>query len=303
MSKFFRQTHPIITGFLILMALFVLFAAALSSLLSKAPGRKSGLFHSEEGIGVVELVGPIVSAEGILESLIRFRENQEIKAIVLRVDSPGGVVGASQEIYEEVKRTNQVKKVVASLGSIAASGGYYAALGAERIVANPGTLTGSVGVVMKFPDLTLLYDKIGYRSEVVKSGTYKDIGALDRPMTDAERALLEAVVKDVHQQFVRAVVESRGLKEEQVGELADGRVFSGEQAQSLGLLDELGNFRDAVALAARLAGLEQEPALIYPENEDFSLLRFLFGTQAQAYLGRLLWDRASLAYEWLGSRN
>lgn len=299
----FRQKHPVITGLMILAGIFLLFWTGISLLISAViPGRNQPeLFGTKEGVGIVELKGMIVSSEETIESLTDFRKNSDIKAIVLRIDSPGGAVGASQEIYEEVGRTNAVKPVVASIGSVGASGGYYAALGAERIIANPGALTGSMGVIVKFTNLHELFEKIGYKSEVVKSGLMKDIGSIDRPLTPAERELVQKLIDNVHAQFVRAVAESRSMPEEEVGKLADGRIFSGEQALQAGLIDELGNLTDAVLQAAKLGHLDTEyPRLIYPEGKSYSLFDLLTGKAAKQMLSGLRQYFPVLAYEWTG---
>ncbi|MCA1765835.1 MAG: signal peptide peptidase SppA [Desulfobulbaceae bacterium] len=235
--------------------------------------------------------------------LTSFRKNRNIAAIVLRIESPGGAVGASQEIFEEVKRTRQVMPVVASMGSVAASGGYYAALGANKIVASPGTLTGSIGVIIKFPNFAEIFEKIGYKSEVVKSGKMKNIGSPGRSMTEAERELIQSIIDNVHGQFVNAVIEGRELPAEKVLEFADGRIFSGEQALQAGLIDRFGNFTDAVELAAKLAGLEEKlPELVYPAQKDFSLLKLLFGSRGNALFEEAVFLQPLLSYEWNASR-
>jgi len=263
----------------------------------------SALFSKKSGVGVVDLKGLIATSEETLAVLADFRKNAAIKAIVLRIDSPGGAVGAAQEIYEEVKRTNKVKPVVASMGSLAASGGYYAALGTEKIFANPGTLTGSVGVIVKFANLEELFHKIGYKNEVIKSGDLKDIGSPSRPITEAERALLQDLIDNIHSQFVRDVAEHRGLPEDEVRKLADGRIFSGEQAKAAGLIDELGNFTDAALLAAKLGGLDAEelPELIYPAGKNSFL--DMISTESSLNFLNLLFTKKHpiLSYEWSGN--
>ncbi|HIJ78382.1 MAG: signal peptide peptidase SppA [Desulfobulbaceae bacterium] len=256
-----------------------------------------------EGVGIVEVKGVIVEPEEVIANLIAFREDAKVKAIVLRVDSPGGTVGASQEIYDEVRRTNKVKPVVASLSSVAASGGLYVSLGAAKIMANPGTLTGSMGVILKFANLEGLFEKIGYKSEVVKSGRLKDIGSSSRPITDEERQVLQALIDTVYDQFVAAAATSRSLPEIEVRKIADGRIFSGAQAKEYGLVDELGNFTDAVLLAASLAGYKSEgvPLLIYPEEDDYSLLRLMTGKNSKSLLNQATVSGPILAYEWLGN--
>lgn len=299
-KRLFRQDHPVLMGFIILGVVFLFIWGGITFFISAVArsNNKAELF-GKEGVGVIELKGVIVSPEGTIDDLTAFRANANIKAIVLRVDSPGGAVGASQELYEEIRRTNKVKPVVASLGSVAASGGYYAALGAEKIIASSGTLTGSMGVILKFANLEELFGKIGYKSEVVKSGSLKDIGSPDRPMTQEERDLLQELINTVHNQFVRAVTESRNLPEGDVRKVADGRIFSGEQAKELGLIDQLGNFTDAVLLAAKLGGLKKEmPHLVYPEEKGFSLFKALTGENTQTVLGRSISFSPVLSYEW-----
>lgn len=284
--------------------IFFLFLGGISLLFSSiiSHGSKGDLFSKKDGIGVIELKGMIVTSEEVLSNLTSFRHNQNIKSIILRIDSPGGAVGASQEIFEEVKRTNEVKPVVASMGSMGASGGYYAALGAEKIMANPGTMTGSIGVIVKFPNLAGLFEKIGYKSEVIKSGAMKDVGAPNRALSEEERALMQGLIDNVYNQFVQAVVENRTLTEEIVRKLADGRIYSGEQAFEAGLIDELGNFTDAISMAAELGGLDpKKPELIYPVSEKrFSLLNLLTGSNEQSLLEGFMPEYPVLSFEWTG---
>jgi len=300
----FRQKHPVLLGLFILTGIFCLFLGGLSLLFSSIVSRspKSDIFSKKEGIGIIELKGLIVSSEKVLKNLTSFRNNPDIKSIILRIESPGGSVGAAQEIFQDVKRTNKVKPVVASMGSMGASGGYYAALGAEKIIANPGTMTGSIGVIVKFPNLEGLFDKIGYKSEVIKSGAMKDVGASNRPINDQERALMQELIDNVFNQFVQAIVESRDMPEETVRELADGRIFSGEQAFEAGLIDDLGNFTDAVTMAAELGGLDpKQPKLIYPQEERrFSLLNLLTSSNDQSILEGFMPAYPILSFEWAG---
>jgi protease-4 len=184
-------------------------------------------------------------------------------------------VGASQEIYQEVVKARGVKPVVASFGGVAASGGYYVACGADKIVANPGTITGSIGVVMQFANLEELMKKIGYKGYVIKSGPHKDIGSPFREMKPEEKELLQEVIDTVHRQFVRAVAEGRKIPIEQIMPIADGRIFTGEQAQTMGLVDELGNLEDTIELAAQMAGIKGKPSVIYPRRRKPSLFDYL----------------------------
>jgi len=301
----FRQKHPILLGLFILTGIFFLFLGGISLLFSSiiSHGSKTDLFAKKEGVGIVELTGLIVSSEQVLKHLTEFRNSPNVKAIVLRIESPGGAVGAAQEIYEEVKRTNGVKPVVASMGSMGASGGYYAALGAKSIMANPGTMTGSIGVIVKFPNLEGLFEKIGYKSEVIKSGPLKDIGASNRPLSEEERNIMQDLIDNVYGQFVRDVAAARSLPEETIYELADGRIYTGEQAEAVGLIDKLGNFTDAITLAADLGGLDTEdPQLIYPKvDRKFSLLNLL--TSAERSLAdNFLPVYPILSFEWPGAQ-
>ena len=210
-------------------------------------------------VGVVELQGEIRDAETIVDDLSGLRKDPSVVAIVLRIDSPGGAVAPSQEIYDEIVRCKDAKPVIASLGNIAASGGYYIAAATSAIVAAPGTLTGSIGVIMEFRGLRQLADKVGITEEVVKSGPFKDIGNPMRPVTDSERKLLQGMVDDVYGQFVDAVASGRGIDPEKVRQLADGRLYSGQQAKAAGLVDELGGYTRAIEIAWARAGQTGEP--------------------------------------------
>lgn len=247
-------------------------------------------------IGVVEVKGPIMESDEVVEQLHDFLEDKRILAVVVRVDSPGGAVAPSQEIATEVKRLADAKHVVVSMGNLAASGGYYLAAPATRIVANPGTLTGSIGVVSQFADLTEIAGKIGFQINTVKSGPAKDAGNPFRPFTEEDRALFQHMVDDVYMQFVRAVAEGRALPEDEVRKFADGRVITGAEAKTLGLVDELGNFNDAVRVAADLAGIEGEPRLVYPHKKNaFAWQAFL--TEGARAVVRATADEVQLRLE------
>jgi protease-4 len=298
----FRQKHPILLGLFILTGIFFLFLGGVSLLISSLISHDSqtDIFSSKEGVGIVELKGLIVSSEQTLKHLTEFRHDPNVKSVVLRIDSPGGSVGASQEIYKEVMRTNEVKPVIASMGSMGASGGYYAALGAENIIANPGTMTGSIGVIVKFPNLEGLFEKIGYRSEVIKSGPLKDVGASNRPMSEEERKLMQDLIDNVYGQFVRDIAAARDMEEDIIRELADGRVYTGEQALEVGLIDSLGNFTDAITIAADMGGLDvEDPRLIYPKvDRKFSLFNLL--TNAESLIDNFVPLYPILSFEWTG---
>ncbi len=257
---------------IIFLGLFLLIIA-VSALVALFGG--NGISFKEK-VALVYLRGPIIDAKSSVDEIKEYVEDSAIKALVLRVDSPGGGVAASQEIYEEVKRAAAVKDVVVSMGSVAASGGYYVSAPATRIVANPGTITGSIGVIMEIPNVEGLMDKVGIKTEVIKSGRHKDMASAFREMDEEDRKILQGVIDDVYEQFVRDVAESRGLPVEAVREMADGRIFTGRQAFDLGLVDELGGLEDAINLSAELAGIEGEPQVVTRE-EKYSFLDLLMG--------------------------
>jgi protease-4 len=228
-------------------------------------------------VAVVELNGTILSSREIVSTLQSLAENRSVKAIVLRVDSPGGGVAASQEIYEEVKSIrDSVKPIVVSMGSIAASGGYYVSCGATRIVANPGTITGSIGVIATFPNVAKLMGKIGVQMDVVKSGKYKDAGSPFRQETKDDERIFQGVVDNSYQQFLSVVSKERKLSIESLRKFADGRIFTGEQALKLGLIDTLGSFEDAIKIAAKLGGIKGKP-IVVEAKKPRTLADIIFG--------------------------
>ncbi|MFA5073356.1 MAG: signal peptide peptidase SppA [Nitrospirota bacterium] len=260
------KKNPLVIVLLTAVSLGILFFIIVS-----AASLLSGNKHSSKslpivGIGKVALVkieGVLLTSTSIIEELKNYIDDPSIKAIVLRIDSPGGGVVVSQEIYNAVKNAKKEgKKVVASLGTIAASGGYYVAAAADKIVANPGTLTGSIGVKMEFANLEKLFEKIGVRETVVKAGEYKDIGSPFRDMSAHEKKLLQDVIDDVHSQFIEAVVEGRKLSFPDVKAIADGRIFTGRQALELKLIDHLGDLTDSIQMAGTLAGIKGKPLVV-----------------------------------------
>lgn len=251
-----------------LLAVLIIISLALTLMQKSMPLRYK--------LALVRIEGPIMDSKDLVEEIQEYAKDNSIKAIVLRIDSPGGAVAPSQEIYAEVKKAAAAKKVVVSMGSIAASGGYYIAAPATRIFANPGTLTGSIGVIMEIPNVEELMKKIGVKSEVVKSGKNKDIGSAFRPMQPEGRQILQDVLDNVHAQFIKAVADGRKLKIEDVRMLADGRIFSGEQAHALRLVDELGTLDDATRAAAKMAGLGEDPDVV-TKKDRLSFLDMLRG--------------------------
>lgn len=244
----------------------------------------------DSAVGVVEVVGVITSSKYTVEDIKAFAEDPAIRAILLRIDSPGGGVAASQEIYEQVKKASASKKVVVSMGAVAASGGYYVALPADIIVANPGTITGSIGVIMEFPVIEELLGKIGIDFEVIKSRDHKDIGSPFRKMNERERKLLSDVVMDVYEQFVDATSRERNIPMDSVLRVADGRILSGRQAKVLGLVDTLGSFEDAILIAGELIGTEH-PQLVYPPKR-LSFIDLFTAPMEQLFIPKLyfLWQ-------------
>ena len=264
------------------------------ALLSHLRGRDTGSMFGEK-VGVIEVKGVIANAQPTIEQLAELRDDGSVKAVVVRIESPGGGVSPSQELYGEIGRTAQEKPVVVSMGAVAASGGYYIASAAQKIYANPGTITGSIGVILQFTNFEELLKKVGFRMEVVKSGAYKDVGNPAREMTAEERAYLQEMIDNIHQQFIRDVARGRRMQVEKVREVADGRIFTGEQAKALGLVDELGNLRDAIDAAAKLAAIEGKPKVVYPEKEKRSILDYLLdrvteklANSLQPYMGLLI---------------
>lgn len=239
-----------------------------------------------ERVGVVEVTGVITDSKTTLKELREFEEDPRIRAVVVRIDSPGGSVGPSQEILEAMQRLQKKKHVLASMGSIAASGGFYVAMGGEKVYANPGTLTGSIGVISQFPNVSGLLKWAGVEMRTITAGKLKDAGNPFREMSAEERSYFQAMLEDVHAQFIGAVVESRKLPEEEVRKVADGRVFTGRKAKELKLVDELGGLLDAVREAGKLAGMRGEPRIEYP-SKDRPLFRAMFGDDAQALVHAL----------------
>ena len=234
--------------------LFMLIAGAAISFFSR--------MQSGEKIGLIRVEGTITDSDGIIQALKQFTDDPSIKAIVMRVDSPGGGVAPSQEIYEEVKKAVAKKYIIVSMGSLAASGGYYISVPATKIFANPGTITGSIGVIMEVPNVQGLLNKIGVKAEVIKSGKNKDIGSYFKSMTGEQRRILQDALDNVHEPFIQAVAAGRKMPVDVIKQLADGRIFTGQQAKKLGLVDELGDLEDAINAAKTMAGIKGKPEIV-----------------------------------------
>ncbi len=281
-----RPLTVITATLLVLVGVIGLFLLAAGSW-GRSGGDGGALFGPK--VAIVELEGLIAETDDLVRELRQHRENPSVKAVVIRINSPGGVVGPTQEVYDALRRVREAgKPVVASLGAVAASGGYYIAVGADQIYANPGSLTGSIGVIMQLANLDALMKKVGVDYVVVKAGAFKDIGNIARAMTAEERRVLQTLLDDVHGQFIDAVAKGRKLPREQVAQFADGRVFSGTQALSLKMVDALGGLEDAVNAAAKLANLPTPPAVERPRRRFsiFDLLRSVLGVPTPAGLLR-----------------
>jgi protease IV len=286
MISVFSRRHPylfFILSFTIIVSVLTLGVSSLVAL-----GKKSTNLEFGEKVGVVEIKGVISEAQHITRALKRLRNDDSIKAIVVRIDSPGGAVGPAQEIFSEILKTRKTKKVVASFGSIAASGGYYVAAAADGIIANPGTITGSIGVIMTFTNLQTLFEKIGMTPTVIKSGKYKDVGSPNRKMTADEQQMLQKLVDGIRAQFVNAIATGRNIAPAKVEPLADGRIFSGQEAKELGLIDKLGNFEDAIEWAGRLGGIKGKIETEYTTKDKYPFIRYLLESSFNTLVNRLL---------------
>lgn len=245
--------------------LFLVFFGFSVVMLSSVEG---GLGVGKPRVGVIEITGPIMSSKKAVKNIRRFARDDKIEAIVVRVDSPGGAVAPSQEIYDAVKKAKAAKPLVVSMGSTAASGGYYIACGADTIYANPGTVTGSIGVITQLFDVHELLEGANINVHTIKSGPYKDSGSAFREFTERDERYFRAMVDDIYEQFVEDVAACRELEEGKVRELADGRVYTGRQAKEYKLVDELGSFQDAVDFVSEEANLDGEVQLVYPPSEE-----------------------------------
>jgi len=264
--------------FLLLSLLFFVFMFWTTRLGNEELSGWMGSASGGDHIAIIRIEGVITGSEEITELLKRSDEDDHIKAILLRIDSPGGAVVPSQEIYDAVKKIKMAgkKKVLVSMGTVAASGGYYIAAASNYIMANPGTLTGSLGVIMEMANFEGLLQKVGVESVVIKSGENKDAGSPFRKMTQEEHLLFQNVLDDVHDQFMTAVSEGRSMTMEKVKPLADGRIFTGRQAQKVGLVDGIGNMEDAIAKTAEMAGIHGKPTLVETQK-GVSIFKLLQG--------------------------
>lgn len=300
------STKKIFLGFLIFALIFLIFLGVVGGfMITKSFSSMSNKPKGKDNIAVINITGPIVaggsssvfggsemaSSRNIMKQIQKAKDDKSIKALLLRVNSPGGSSAASDSIYRELSKFKEQtgKPLVVSMGDAAASGGYYVSANADEIFASPSTITGSIGVIMKFNNMQDLYDKIGVDSITIKSGRYKDIGNPNRKMTDKEKKMLQDMVDNVYQQFVDAVIEGRNMPKEKVMELADGRIYNGAKAKELGLVDKLGTFYDAVDRTAELANIKGEPNLI--QYNQVSPIERLLGS-INKLVANVLFNRA-----------
>ena len=261
-----RPIH-LLTGVIAVLLLFIL-SLSLVYVFSK----DKGSVFNKDSIALVEVNGMIIDSGEIIQQLEYVKDNKNIKAVVLRIDSPGGVVGPTQEIHNEIIKLKKIKPVIVSMGSVAASGGYYIAAPANIIFANPGTITGSIGVLMKLANFQTLFDKVGIKSTVLKSGEFKDTGSPFRPLTTQDQKILQGIIESMYGQFISAVADGRKIPLGKVREFADGRIFTGEQAKQIKLVDKLGNLQDAIDEAASITGIKHKPKIIYPPRPKKSFI-------------------------------
>lgn len=279
------KSRSLWTGCLVT-TLVVLFFVGLSGIVLALLG-KGSLFTSQERVGVVEIKGLLTDSRNAIKQLDRYRDDDNIKAIVLRINSPGGAVGPAQEILREVEKIRAKKKIVASLGTVAASGGYYIASGANLIMANRGTATGSIGVIMQFTNVEALSKKLGLDFFNLKAGRYKDVGSPFRSMSPEDKAYLQGFLDNIYQQFLSDVAHNRKIPLAKMKTLAEGRIYTGEEAKQAGLVDEFGNLADAIERAGRLGGIKGKVKAVYAKKEGFSFLRLLLGQEAEESLTNL----------------
>jgi len=287
----FSRRHPYLF-FILIMTLLTTSSSVIISLVSGVS--KISAPAKGEKIGVVEIDGVILESDEIVMQLKKFRERKDIKAVVLRINSPGGGVAPSQEISMAVDRFSKEKKIIASLGSVAASGGYYIASAADSVIANKGTITGSIGVIMEYTNIEEIMDKIGIEPVVIKSGKFKDTGSPTRPMREDEEKYLQDFVDGIHTQFVTDVASGREMSEKKVREFADGRIFSGENAVESGFADKIGNFEYALDFAAESAGINKDNyQVVYPPKEKFSFVKQLIEESASKVSKIIFQNKAS----------
>jgi len=281
---------------IILSLLFILFSFIVGIGVGLIISREDG-FPIGERIAILEIQGVILDSQPYLDSLSKIKKDDGIKAIVLRIDSPGGAVGPSQEIYSEILKLREKKPVIATLGSVGASGGYYIACAAQKILANPGTITGSIGVIAQFVSYEQLLKWAKLDVEVIKSGEFKDVGSPFKKMTETEKQYMQQLIDNVYSQFKLAVSKARGIDSKEMDKIADGRIFTGEQAKNLKLIDELGTLNDAILLSGTMGGITGEPNVVYYPKRRMNFLDFILSKfDTKVLSGLPLKERFGLFY-------
>ncbi|HEU20003.1 MAG TPA: signal peptide peptidase SppA [Deltaproteobacteria bacterium] len=288
------RKHPIIYGLLLMLFIGVVFLI-VAYFVASLTGEKRVL-SSKDKVGVVMIKGVLNESSQINDQLEEYDRDNNVKAIVIRIDSPGGSVVPAQEVYDKILEVKKNKNVLVSMGAVAASGGYYIASAAEKIVANPGTITGSIGVIAQFPQMKELLDKIGLKSTIIKSGKYKDTGSPTREMTSDEKSLIQGVVDDIYNQFVEVVSLNRKIPKADIEAIADGRIFTGRQALSLGLIDYLGNMEYTIQLAAQLSGIEGKPEVVYPKKKRKGIISYIFQEAVSTVVEELRTEQTGIQY-------
>lgn len=255
------------TLFSIIFSLLILFAIVAGVIygISNIENKKLNI-SSNNAIGVIKLTGIIRDSSDIIKDLKDFADNKKIKAIILKINSPGGAVVPSQEIYREILKLRKKKKIYAYIQSLGASGAYYVASATDKIFANPGSIIGSIGVIIEFTNIKELLNKIGVKGITIKSGKFKDVGNPTREMTDEEKAYLKNLIMNVYNQFLKDVSLTRKIPLEKLRKIADGRVFTGEEGVKIGLVDRLGNFDDVIDFIKQKLGIKEKPEIVYPEK-------------------------------------
>lgn len=250
-------------------------------------------------VGIIEIEGMITDALPIIQDLKYFRKNDQVKAILVRINSPGGGVAPSQEIFREIIKSKNDKPIIVSMGTVAASGGYYIASAANGIIANTGTITGSIGVIMGFTNFEALFQKIGLQTSVIKSGAFKDMGSPTRQMTPEEEAFLKSFVTEIHEQFIHDVSQGRDMSIEEIRSIADGRILTGDQAKKLGLIDRIGNYDDAVQWAGRLGGIQGEISTMHPPKPPLGLLEEFIHNEIHSWISEISSNQNNLSIDYL----
>lgn len=281
--------------------LFIVFCLVALAYYISAGSSPGGSLFSGRQIASLDLEGTITDSRDFVDLLKEYGDRPNVRAVVIRINSPGGGVAASQEIYEAIRKfkADTDKKVIVSMASVAASGGYYVACAADTILANPGTVTGSIGVIMDWYNYGELLQWAKLKDIVIKSGPFKDAGSSTRPITEEERVYFQSLVDSMYHQFVSTVASNRHLEEEAVLQLADGRVFTGQEAVELGLVDKLGTYQDALDEAALAAGIEGEPNVIRPSKKSVSLLDLLLGDAKSALVQGSDRSESHIRFEYL----